>query len=427
MKSKIFTAMAAAGLAFNAAAIEFQTAAPSLGDVAQDNASMNLRVIVHANPGEFEAMKSTLTAHGATFHSEKDDWVSVSINVNENNYTELQNLGSVSFVEIDQKRVSVPNAIQSLSAEEFATLAEGDLYRWVGNEAVPFGIDAVQAYDFAPNAAYMPKVCVIDTGYNLGHPDLPTNVDGTDDGAGDWNIDGHGHGSHVAGTIAALGGNDQGVVGVIANSADLYITRVFDNSGGFVYASDLVGAIEDCADAGAKVVSMSLGGILSTKAEAKSIKKLAKKDVLMIAAAGNDGNATHSYPASYKGVVSIAATDVYNEQASFSQRTAQVQLSGPGVEVASTVPGGYALMSGTSMATPHVSGVAALVWSHFPECSAYDIVHALEITALDLDEVGYDYKTGHGLVQAQDAYAYLTDKGCHRRDHGHRHDHNHGH
>ena len=412
MKSKIFTAIAAAGLAFNTVAVEFESAAPKLGEVAADQASMDLRVIVHAKAGELEAMKSNLAAHGATFHVEKDDWVAVSINVNEQNYQELQNLGSVSYVEIDQKRSSIPNEVQYLTPEEFATLASGDLYRWVGNEAVPFGIDAVQAYGFEPGA-HMPKVCIVDTGYNLGHPDLQTtNVDGTDEGAGAWNIDGHGHGTHVAGTIAALGGNDKGVVGVISHSADLYITRVFSSSGRFVYASDLAGAIQDCADAGSSVVSMSLGGIINTKAEEKAISKVAKDGVLMIAAAGNDGNATHSYPASYDDVVSIAATDVYNEHVYFSQYTAQVQLSGPGHRVASTVPGGYALYSGTSMATPHVSAAAALVWSHYPQCGSGDILNALKASALDLGEAGYDYKTGHGLVQVQAAYDYLADNGC---------------
>lgn len=413
MKSRIFTAIAAAGFAFSSVAVEFKTAAPSLGDLTADEASMDLRVILHAKTGQLEILKSTLAAHGATFHVENDDWIAVSINVNEQNYTELTNLAGVAEVELDQKRSAIPTTVQNLTPEEFATLAEGDLYRFVGNEAVPYGIDAVQAYGFEPNAAHMPKVCIVDTGYNLGHPDLQTNnVDGTDDGAGSWNIDGHGHGSHVAGTIAALGGNDQGVVGVISHSADLYITRVFSSSGRFIYASDLAGAIEDCADAGSKVVSMSLGGILNTKAEAKSIRKVADSGVILVAAAGNDGDATHSYPASYDDVMSVAATDVFNVQASFSQRTAQVQVSGPGVSVASTVPGGYALMSGTSMATPHVSAVAALVWSHYPTCSSDDVVEALKASAKDLDAPGYDYKTGHGLVQVQGAYDYLGQKGC---------------
>lgn len=409
---KIFTAIAAAGLAFSTVAVEFQSAAPRLGKVGVDGNSMDVRVIAHAKAGQLEAMKSALVAHGATFHAQKDDWISVSLNVNAQNYTELESIASVDFVEIDQKRSSIPMDVQNLTPEEFAALADGDLYRWVGNEAVPYGIDAVQAYGFAPGA-HMPKVCIVDTGYNLGHPDLPsTNVDGTSEGAGAWDYDGHGHGTHVAGTIAALGGNDQGVVGVISESANLYITRVFNSSGSFVYSSDLAGAIEDCADAGATVVSMSLGGIINTKAEEKSIRKLADKGVLMIAAAGNDGDSTHSYPASYDDVVSIAAVDVNNEQAYFSQYTAQVQLSGPGVSVTSTIPGGYALYSGTSMATPHVSAVAALVWSHFPDCSSQDILQALKASAKDLGAPGYDYQTGYGLVQVQGAYNYLTDNAC---------------
>ncbi|XOV78316.1 MAG: S8 family peptidase [Aestuariibacter sp.] len=416
--TKIFTAIATAGLALssvNAAQYEFVSAAPKLGDVINDNSAMNVRVIVHAEQGKLNSVKSTLAAHGATFHVEGSDWVAVTVAVSEQNYTELLSLNSVRHVEIDQKRHSSPLHVEKLTEaqlRERELSAEAPLYRWVGNEAVPYGIDAVQAYDFAPNAGAMPKVCIVDTGYNLGHPDLPaSSVDGTDDGAGPWYIDGHGHGSHVAGTIAAPG-DDFGVVGVIEDSADLYIVRVFNDAGGFVYASDLAGAVQDCADAGAKVVSMSLGGILSTEAEEETLEDIADDGVLIVAAAGNDGNASHSYPASYDFVYSVAATDAYNNRAPFSQRTAQVQFAAPGVSVVSTVPGGYALMSGTSMATPHVSGVMALVWSHFPQCDSIDMLEAFQMSAKDLDAPGYDYNTGWGLIQARAAYDLITREGC---------------
>jgi len=422
MRFKLLTAAVLTGLSIGVTATEFTSSAPSIGELVNNGTTMNVRVIAHAKLGQLEAMKTELAAYGAEFHVEGSNWVAVTVGVTTENYQELLNLSPVLSVEKDQERQSIPLNVRAVSAQDLAntetTPGLNALYRFDGDEAIPYGIEAVQAYGFNPNPAHMPKVCIVDTGYNFGHPDLPTsNVDGTDDGAGPWYIDGHGHGTHVAGTVAAKGGNVvapgfNGVVGVIPNGTDLHIVRVFNDAGGFVYASDLAGAVQDCAEAGAKVVSMSLGGILSTKAEKEALKDVVDDGALLFAAAGNDGNASHSYPASYDFVHSVAAVDEYNEHASFSQRTAQVQFAAPGVDVLSTVPGGFAFSTGTSMSTPHVSGVAATVWSHFPECDSISILEALQMSAKDLDEEGYDYKTGWGLIQTQAAYDLLTNEGC---------------
>jgi serine protease len=296
----------------------------------------------------------------------------------------------------------------------------------VDGETVPWGIQAVDSLDVPYGGGR--KVCIIDSGYALDTPDLQTTrIAGTDRGAGAWDgSDGselHPHGTHVAGTIAALGGNNMGVIGVIPDDAlDLHIVRFFDGDGGAVYASDLAGAMEDCAAAGANVVNMSLGGDFSSRLEERVANKLSKKGVILVAAAGNGGSiggledkgdySTFSYPASYDGVMSIAAYDNNLERAYFSQYTSQVDLAGPGVSVLSTVPGGYGRMSGTSMATPHVTAVAALVWSNHKQCSSRQIVDALKKTAYDLGTPGYDYYSGHGLVQAKAANDYLTANPC---------------
>jgi serine protease len=180
--------------------------------------------------------------------------------------------------------------------------------------------------------------------------------------------------------------------------------------------------MEDCAAAGANVVNMSLGGDFSSRVEQRVAHKLDKKGVLLVAAAGNGGSiggleekgdyATFSYPASYDSVMSIAAYDSNLERAYFSQYTSQVELAGPGVSVLSTVPGGYGTSSGTSMATPHVVGVAALVWSNHKQCSNREIRAALKQSAHDLGTPGYDYFSGWGLVQAQDAMDYLAAHPC---------------
>ncbi|GAB2609817.1 S8 family serine peptidase [Novilysobacter erysipheiresistens] len=288
-----------------------------------------------------------------------------------------------------------------------------------GGETIPWGIQAVQAGD----VSYMggKKVCIVDTGYDLGHPDLQTvGVDGEDEGAGAWNGSAdaplHYHGTHVAGTIAAID-DDDGVVGVVGDGTlDLHIVRVFDEGGGFVYASDLAGAMLDCAAAGSDIISMSLGSVVESRVERQVTHKLDRQGVLLIAAAGNDGNATFSYPASYDSVVSVAAVDNDLVHAGFSQRNAAVQLAGPGVDTVSTVPRSegflYGIASGTSMATPHVAGVAALVWSNVPSCSNHELLEALDASARDLGTAGWDYRYGYGLVQARAAVDYLAANPC---------------
>jgi len=138
----------------------------------------------------------------------------------------------------------------------------------------------------------------------------------------------------------------------------------------------------------------------------------------MGAAAGNSGNSAPSYPASYPTVMSVGAVNSNRNIASFSQYNDQVEISAPGVGVESTVTTGggsgfgYASFSGTSMATPHVAGVAALVWSHFPDCSNNQIRNVLLKTALDRGDNGCDENYGYGIVRAKAAYDLLSSEGC---------------
>ena len=157
---------------------------------------------------------------------------------------------------------------------------------------------------------------------------------------------------------------------------------------------------------------MSLGGGASSTTERNAFASALNSDVLSIAAAGNSGNSSLSYPASYDEVVSVAAVDSSGNRASFSQYNSQVEIAAPGVSVNSTYPGNsYRSLSGTSMATPHVSGVAALVWSHYTSCSAAQIRSALNATAEDRGSAGRDTRYGWGIVKAKAAYDYLAN-GC---------------
>ncbi len=305
--------------------------------------------------------------------------------------SELNNSGAVEYIEVDAKRY---------------------LYA----ESVPYGITMVQAPLVSDAYTSNIKACIIDTGYTYGHPDLPSSgVTGyAFSGHGSWSTDGNGHGTHVAGTIAAIGRNNIGVVGVNPSAKlGLHIVKIFNDSGNWTTASNLVTAIQSCKNAGAKVVNMSLGGSSSTATEQNALASFYQGGMLLVAAAGNAGNSSLSYPASYSSVMSVAAVDSSRNRASYSQYNSQVEIAAPGSSVYSTYKNNsYSTLSGTSMATPHVTGVAALVWSQFPSCSAARIRTALTATAQDRGTTGRDVYYGFGIVRAQNAVSYLQTNGC---------------
>ncbi len=414
-------------------------------------------------------------------------------------------------------------------------------------QIVPYGIDMVQARDVwdvdrdgvvdagAPTGANR-TLCIIDSGYYQDHEDLPNAGGGYSQVDDNWARDGFGHGSHVGGTIAAEN-NSLGVVGVTPGTVNLHIIKFFADDGNATYASNLVDALSRCQAAGANVVSMSLGGSRSVRSELTAFANAYAAGVLSIAAAGNDGVSSYSYPASYDSVMSVAAIDSNKVVADFSQFNSQVEIAAPGVAVLSTLPyletntltvdgadydvlhieysglgtangalvygglcdsvgswsgkvvlcergiidfytkvtnaqagggvaaivynnepgpflgtlgegnstsiiglslsqedgqylvanklgltatvfsaiekpgSGYEAWDGTSMATPHVSAVAALVWSYDPSLTNVEIRNALTATAQDLGVAGRDVYYGYGLVQARAALEYLGYEG----------------
>ncbi|GGW82561.1 S8 family serine peptidase [Alteromonas halophila] len=291
-----------------------------------------------------------------------------------------------------------------------------DAKRKLMAQSTPYGIPMVEADQFAQSNTSARKVCIIDTGYNLGHPDLPdTNNGVTGEGnnsqVGNWYNDGNGHGTHVAGTISAYD-NSEGVIGVYPG-VDMHIVKIFDDNGQWTYSSDIIQAVQQCQDAGSNVVNMSLGGGSSSSAEESAMQGFADDGVLLVAAAGNDGNSVKSYPASYDAVMSVGAVGSNESWANYSQYNNQVEIAAPGTSVNSTYPDDtYAALTGTSMATPHVAGGAALVWSYFTQCSADDIRSALTATAEDKGAAGRDNYYGYGLMKLEAAYDYLNTNGC---------------
>jgi serine protease len=332
----------------------------------------------------------------------------VAVTMTSNKAEALRRNKNIKYIEPDLKRYLI--GVRGGGTNSVPT--SPNLRRLV--ETSPYGIGMVQANLLSFNTTSNITVCIIDTGYGLGHEDLPDNATVTgapNGGFGPWYEDGDGHGTHVAGTIAAIGNNAKGVIGVCPG-VKLHIVRVFGNGKG-TYSSDILAALNACKTAGAKIVSMSLGGTGSSITEETAYNNANNEGVLTIAAAGNSGNTAFSYPASYTSVVSVGAVDESKIIASFSQKNSQVDFAAPGVRVQSTVPGSnYAFYSGTSMATPHVSGVAALVWSRFPACTNQNIRDALAFTAQDLGTTGLDNSYGFGLVQAKNAFDCLLSKGC---------------
>ncbi|MUH71573.1 S8 family serine peptidase [Psychrosphaera haliotis] len=227
-------------------------------------------------------------------------------------------------------------------------------------ENVPWGVPNIQADQVSDSNAGNMTVCIIDSGYQSNNPDLAANnATGTNDpGTGNWYQAGGSHGTHVAGTIAAVN-NNEGVVGVMPNTnVNLHIVKVF-NEAGWGYSSDLVTAVNTCVNNGAKVVNMSLGGPSQSTSERNGLEAATAQGVLLIAASGNDGDSSLSYPASYDTVMAVGAVDESGRHAEFSQFTPQVEIAGPGEAILSTVAGdgrlGSLTVGGTTWANDRVA------------------------------------------------------------------------
>ncbi|KTF16272.1 S8 family serine peptidase [Pseudoalteromonas sp. H105] len=451
----------------------------------------------------------------------------------------LLNNPHIKLIEEDQKRF--PTAFYN-----------DDAGNAMQQQLTPYAVYQSQADQLTFDANAGMKVCVIDSGLDSSNPDfIWGNITGDNDsGTGNWFDNGGPHGTHVAGTIGAAD-NNLGVVGMAPGVA-MHIIKVF-NAEGWGYSSDLAQAANLCSQAGANIISMSLGGGGSNSTESNAFDAFTNAGGLVVAAAGNDGNNVRSYPAGYPSVMMIGANDANNQIADFSQfpscssgrgkratndETICVEVTAGGVDTLSTYPAGmataanlsadnvafdssamensgqataaayfmgtgesidtdaagkiclidrgnisfydkvancensggtgaviinneagmlyatlgdtnntsipavgaafedrnallnsasinitigasdYGFMSGTSMATPAVSGIAALVWSLHPECTGTEIRDALKATAEDQGATGHDVYFGHGIVKAADADAYLTANGCAGGDEG---------
>jgi subtilisin family serine protease len=518
------------GMSKVATAVQLLVAAVAVGVMGSASAQVapdETRVIVRFKKGHGHDMKRDVGNHRGRIKEDLDTDDAVAIEISKADLKALRKSAHIASVEEDPIR------------RTFASSSASTGTPYILGQKVPYGIKQVQA-DLLPDT-YVGnrKVCIIDSGIDRAHADFAgatANMTGEyDAGTGNWYTDENHHGTHVAGTIAAVNNSAVGVVGVNPNKRlKIHIVKVF-GANGWAYSSSLAAAANKCAAAGANIISMSLGGPTASTAESNTFASLAAKGILSIAAAGNDGNTVVSYPAGYSSVMMVGAVDENRAWASFSQYNSKVEIAGPGVAVLSTVPtnsgtasaltvggtayapgamtgspvktataaladfgigdvvnsgmagkvclvqrgtvdfatkvtncqksggvgavlynnaaggfGGtmgttvatipsvtasdtegaalklklgqsatvavtptsYAEFDGTSMATPHVSAVAALVWSYYPSCTAAQIRSSLIKSAIDLGPAGRDVKYGYGLVQAKGAYDRIRTYGC---------------
>ncbi|MDR5693730.1 MAG: S8 family peptidase [Armatimonadota bacterium] len=253
-------------------------------------------------------------------------------------------------------------------------------------------IQAYDAWGITTGSAEV-KIAVIDTGIDSAHPDLPLLAPGANFVTkGAPPEDDNGHGTHVAGTIGALTNNATGVAG-LNWSISLVPVKVLDASGSGTYSA-VANGITWSADNGAKVINLSLGGSVPSKTLEAAVKYAWNKGAVLACAAGNSGTTQKLYPAAYTNCIAVAATDENDQKASFSNYGKWVDVAAPGVHILSTMPNSpvylttqygylqdYDSLSGTSMATPHVAGLAGLVWAR-GVCSTNTCVRSrIETTA----------------------------------------------
>jgi thermitase len=336
--------------------------------------------------------------------------------------------GSIDGLGVKVVRVADPRAaVEALNRSPLVQYAE--LNRTLTALATPndpryaeeYGLDKIDApegWDAAglgtfPNSGGA-LVGIVDTGIRATHEDLAGKVAFCAKSQGILPIlsgsiqegscaDDNGHGSHTSGTITANTNNGKGVAGVAFNSK-LAVCKALGGPLGQGSTADVANCIVWAHNKGAKVISMSLGGGDSTtlhNAVQTAWAGGGAGGTVLVAAAGNDGDATVNYPAGYAEVVSVAATDSADARASFSNANADVEIAGPGVDVLSTYNSSdtsYTTLSGTSMATPHVAGATAIIWDKYPTATASAIRSKLDAAVDDLGAPGRDSTFGFGRV-----------------------------
>lgn len=259
-----------------------------------------------------------------------------------------------------------------------------------------------QAWAAAGDASTPIVVAVVDTGVDLGHPDLTGNlVDGVNLlQASKKPFDDNGHGTNVAGLIAAVINNDKGIAGIAPNARIMPIKALeADGTGG---EAKLGEGIKYAVDHGARIVVLSLGLNKYSDYLAGIVQYAEDHNVLLVAAVGNESTSV-KYPAAYPTVLSVGGVDPNKQADPRSNYGPELDIMAPWDVYTTALGGGYQYQDGSSMAAPQVAAAAALIWGKYPAMSAYQVRSQIEQTATDLLSKGWDAKTGYGLLNIEKA------------------------
>jgi len=324
---------------------------------------------------------------------------------------ELEKLGVLLLeVPLDQlqEKMQEARALDGVGAVEFNDVVQAlDTIPNDPNFGSQYALSAIRApqgWDLSTGSAAV-TIAILDSGVDLGHIDLANKIVGGYDFVNNDSVpqDDYGHGTHVAGIAAASGNNGAGMAGV-SWGARIMPIKVLDAGGNGNFATVAAGIIW-AADHGAQIINLSLGGPTHSFVLQSAVEYAYNKGLLLVAASGNNGAGAVYCPACYPQVMAVGATDENNQIAYFSNFGPEVDIAAPGQNIFSLAPGGYTVKSGTSMSAPHVSGLAAVLYSYAGNASA--VRNAMQSSALDVGPAGWDLYSGAGLIQMDAAIRFL--------------------
>lgn len=331
-------------------------------------------------------------------------------------------IGKIFGVEIEPVRLLfiLPEEIKDIAKDETVGVKGKNSFRSLPSDQTPWGIefiyqDAIIQKTVGGNNV---NVAVLDTGVLVSHPDLKSRIKECKDFTGtrapitDGKCeDKNGHGTHVAGIIGADGGADGFGIYGIAPEINLLVYRVCSVSG-FCYADDISTAMKTAVDNGANIINLSLGSDGASSLILEGVEYAVSRSVLVVSAAGNDGPYFGSldYPAAHGAVIGVGAFDIFQKIANWSSRginstteayvknDKDIEFAMPGVNIESTwKDGGYAILSGTSMAAPFISGLAAKYWQFTADKPSEFTRALLHDNSRDMGSVGDDDASGWGF------------------------------
>lgn len=317
----------------------------------------------------------------------------------------LRKRSDVEFAEFDSVVEAFEVPTDPYYSTPYPTFKYGTISQWA-----PQAVSAPSAWDVSLGNQNV-VIAIVDTGIDSSHPDLASKVVGEYSVIGKSAKDGFGHGTHVAGIAAAATNNDIGIAGMCPNCRILSIKVLDDRGSG--YLSDVASGITYAAAHGARVINLSLGGSSVSQTMRAALAYAVANNALPVCAAGNSNSSTAPEPAYWYDCLSVIATDQNGAKASFSNYGVVDDVAAPGVAILSTMPtygvtlnsygylNNYDALSGTSMATPAVAGIAGLVFSRNPALSPAQVRGIIEAAAGD--GAGWSPDLGFGIVNAAKA------------------------